>query len=115
VVAVAASVGRAKERKRWSDSRGEERMFNFFRKKDRRDRSLPADVGGSGRGGGFNTLKPGRGGEKPPIKLCLSTLRSNVVVLWALNFNGGKFLCIIFWVHNGWISQRGTFKLVDLN
>jgi hypothetical protein len=51
--------------------------------------------------------------EKPGIAHGTVTIGFGLTVLLVFDFNGNKFLCVFFWVHNGG-SQRGTFSWRDL-
>jgi hypothetical protein len=42
-----------------------------------------------------------RRGEKPAFTHPIVVIGFGVDVLLTLNFNEGKFLCAIFWIHNG--------------
>jgi hypothetical protein len=46
-------------------------------------------------------------GKKPPITHRIVAIEFGLGVLLALNFNGDKFLCVFFWVHNGWRLSAG--------
>jgi hypothetical protein len=48
-----------------------------------------------------------RQGEKPGFPHPIVAIGFDVGVLLALDFNGDGFLCVFFWVHNGWRLSAG--------
>jgi hypothetical protein len=49
--------------------------------------------------------------EKPGIPRRIVAIRFGLGVLIALDFNRDKFLCVFFWVHDGWsLSARDIFQ-----
>jgi hypothetical protein len=53
------------------------------------------------RGGAFEGCVRSRG-EEPHITHRTVAVGFGLGVLLIFDFNGDKFMCVIFWVHNGW-------------
>jgi len=53
----------------------------------------------------------GEMGEKPGFPHPIVAIRFDLDVLLALDFNEDGFLCVFFWVHNGWRLSVGDVLL----